>query len=440
MLFVDDDPIVLRLVSRQLTERGFDVTCCEDGLTAEQLATQQPFDAMVIDHQLPGMLGVELLARVRALDSAVTIVMLSGSIEVPEVVRAIRAGAEDVQIKPVDIDLLVATIERGLVRTTLTRSRQLLSAQVSDPFGVLDPFQAMQRIVRLAGHAAPLDVPVLIVGEAGTGKHAIASIVHQLSLRAHRPFLSLALHGRDDDAIVAELRALLSGPLGARATEGHGGTLFLDGIDRPGPLLQRWLHALVDARVLAPDGSTVPPLRVIASTTRDLRSEVSRGQLLAALHQRLSMVTIAVPSLRERGADAIALLARRIIERLRLEAGEGPTQIGVAALHWLGSVPWPGNAPQLRDVLEDAFLRALDAEVIDDVHLEAALAARGLLPEGEHATAAAHDWSLRTVERRHIQSVLNMTGDHRTQAARLLGITRTTLYKKIAEYGLDVTP
>lgn len=439
MLLVDDDTILLGLVSRQLTDRGFDVTSCEDGLAAEALATQQAFDAMVLDHQLPGMLGVELLARVRSHDPAVTIVLLSGSIEIPEVVRAIRAGAEDVQIKPVDIDLLTATIERGLVRTSLTRSRQLLSAQVSDPFGLLDPFQSMQRVVRLAGHAAPLDVPVLLVGEAGTGKHAIASIVHQLSLRAHRPLLSLAFHGRDDEAVIAELRALLAGPLSARATESQGGTLFLDGIDRPGPLLQRWLHTLVDPRVLSPDGAPVPPLRVIASTTRDLRSDVSRGQLLAAFHQRLSMVTIAVPSLRERGADAIALLARRIVERLRLESGEGPTQISVAASQWLGSVPWPGNAPQLRDVLEDAFLRALDAEAIDVVHLEGALAARGLLPGAQDASGATHDWSLRTVERRHIQTVLAMTGDHRTQAARLLGITRTTLYKKIAEYGLDVS-
>lgn len=417
LLVVDDDPLLLRLLSRQLEGLGYEVSPFESAEQALASARERGFDGAVLDYSLGATTGLELMEQLREVDSSLTVILLSGTIEVPEAVQSIRRGAEDVQLKPPNFEMLQAALERGLERTQLRRSKRLMAAHVVDPYGVLDPSPAMQRVLRQVQHAARLDMPVLLVGETGTGRRAIAEMIHQLSPRSTQPFRSIGLHD-GLEAVIAEASAV------AERT-GQSGTVFLDDVSVLPVGAQQALLRLLDAQ----------RLRVVVSTRRDLSEDVRSGRLLLALHLRLSALPIFVPALGERGTVAVSTLARRFLGRLRIDAGEGPDDFTEPALDWLCHSRWPANIPQLRDVITESFIRAIGEPAIDAHHLTPSFASRGL-----HAGTAAQgsdDWSLASMERRQILTVLGMAGGNRSQAARLLGITRTTLYKKLADYGMS---
>jgi DNA-binding NtrC family response regulator len=434
VLIVEDDVNVMHVLTRHLERRGFVVTGAQSGAEARSCVESAEFDAVILDYSLGDIRGVDLLAEIRALDPTITAVIVSGAIDVPETVRALRSGAEDVQVKPVEFALLEASLERGLARTELQRSGRLLDAQVQDPYGVLDDSPAMQRTIRLVTQSAPGQVPLLFIGEAGTGRRALAELAHRLSARATRPFITVALGGADDGACRLAIEHALTLLREAGGESRAMGTLLLDDVRRIGPDTATRLLALLDARFAAAHGYEPTDVRLMSVAQRDPRQLLDGAGDAANVLHRLSLITIAVPALRERGSAAVLTLAQRILARLRIEAGEGPASFTASAKAWLGSVAWPHNVPQLRRVLEDAFVEAMGHTSIDDVHLAPPLTAAGL-----HAAAPATDaneWSLAAAERRHIRTVLSMTGDHRTRAAQLLGITRTTLYKKLAEYEL----
>lgn len=422
-------------MSRQLTERGFEVTAATSGAEALARAADAPFDAIVLDHSLGDANGVGLLEPLRALDPAITIVMVSGTIDVIETVRALRGGAEDVIPKPVNIPLLEAALERGMSRTELLRSRRLLDAQVTDPYGVLDASPAMQRTIRLVQQSAARAVPLLFYGEPGTGKRALAELAHQLSPHAAQPFVSVALGAVDDTAMARAIDHALAQLREASVERRMAGTVFFDDLRTLGPLAQERIRPLLDPRIAETIGMPPLDIRVMSGTTLDPHRLMEEAGVAAPLLQRLTLIPIAVPALHERGADVVAAMAQRVLSRLRLESGEGPAVLTDRARDWLASLHWPGNVPQLRRVLESAFVLAVGAPAVDSTHLEAPLAALGLHAGATGLTAT--DWTLDAMERRHIRTVLAMTGNHRSRAAQLLGITRTTLYKKIAEYELD---
>lgn len=432
LLLLDDDPILLQLLTRQLARRGYDVTPFETVPEAVSSATAQQYDGAVLDYALHGTTGLAVMEQLRRIDPTLTVVLLSGSIEVPEAVRAIRRGAEDVQIKPPSMDMLHAALERGLERTALQRSRRLMSAHVVDPYGVLDPSPGMQRVLRQVQQAAYLELPILLVGETGTGKRAIAEMAHQLSPRSGNPFRSIALRDRPEREIMAAFSAELAridaaSDATSRADSSSRSTLYLDDLGLLQPAAQQVLLG-----ILKPPSA----IGLIVSTRRDLSDDARSGRLLPALHEQLAVLPILVPALGERGAAAIGLLATRFLERLRSEVGEGPDAFAPAALEWLCNSRWPANIPQLRDVVGESFVRAIGEAQLETQHLTPSLVSRGL-----HAGSAerdGEDWSLHAAERRQILAVLGMTGNNRSQAARLLGITRTTLYKKMAECGVAI--
>ncbi len=430
LLVVDDEPAMLRALTRQLAARGFDVTPFSDVEEAKRAVAEREYDAAVLDFGLIGMTGVELMEQLRAIDPTLTVVLLSGTIEVPDAVRAIRRGAEDVQLKPPNLDMLHAALERGLERTRLQRSRRLLAAHVVDPYGVLDPSTVMQRVVRQVQHVAPLALPVLLIGEAGTGKRAIAEMVHQLAPQVDRKFVVIGLLDRTPDAVE---RALHAARQDALQSSEHGAlpsrtTLYLDDLGVLSPGAQQQLLRVMDA---------APALRLIVSTRRDLADDARAARLLPALHHRLAVLPINVPALRERGAKAISTIALRVLDRARIDVGEGPDGFTQAALDWLCNCPWPANIPQLRDTVMESFVRAIGEPQIDAHHLAPSLVSRGM--HAGHAAPDTDDWSIRAAEKRQIVAVLGMVKNHRSQAAKLLGITRTTLYKKMDEYGIGLS-
>lgn len=439
MLVVDDEPVIVRVVGGQLVARGYEVSEATTTAAALERVTAGGVDAIVLDVVMPDGSGLELLEQLLQLDRSLTIVLLTGAIETAQTVRALRAGAEDVLTKPVDLDVLSAAIDRGLARTLLMRSKRLADIEVRDPYGLLDDSAAMRRVRRTVDALQRSTSPVLIIGERGTGKGAVAQLLHQGSPLAAKPFATVACGARSAAEVERALLSAVSLEAGASAGSGilakaGGGTLFLSDIEVLAPSTQSLLLALLDERVRARHSWVPSHVRVIASTTRDLGEEVRAGRLRPEVHQHLGVVPLMLPALRDRGPDAIAALAKRIVHRQRVEIAEGPFGVTDAAMQLLVAADWPGNAHQLRLVLEDAFARAVDAEAIAPQHLRGAMERHGL---GTPEPTGAEDLTLEAVERAHIAMILRRTGGNRSEAARLLGITRTTLYKKIADYGLE---
>lgn len=435
VLVVDDDPAILRMLTRSLRNGGFQVREADGGATALALLELESIDVCVTDHKLGDTDGVSLLESLRAIDPTISVIVVSGYIDVAETVRALRAGAEDVLLKPLDLSLLETAIERGLARTELHRSRRLLDSQVTDSYGILDESPAMQRAVRILQHAAVRDVPIMFIGEPGTGKRALAELAHQLSPRATQPFVAVELRALDDDAAAAAIAGGLRRLRDASPHRLAAGTLFLDDLQGVGPLVSHLLAGILDPRAGVTQGVDPIAVRFLAGSCLDARQLSEPAGSGAGIIQRLSLVTIQVPTLHERGADSIAALASRIVSRLRLESDGGPSILTEGAKRWLAGVSWPRNVPQLRRVLEEAFERARGDTTIDVSHLVSSLMEHGLHVDG--GSTPPGEWTLAAMERRHIRAVLDMTGHHLTRAAQTLGISRTTLYKKIAEYGLE---
>ncbi len=421
LLVIDDEPVVGRLLSARLEAAGYNVTVMNDSTAAVEAYAGLAPDAVISDFWMPGLDGVNVVTEVLRRDSAACVILLSGDINVPNTVRALRAGAEDVLTKPADLDLLRAAIDRGLARTRLIRTHRVTATQVSDPYGFLDESPSMRRVVRIVESVAGHTVPALIVGEPGTGKLVVAEMLHQLSPRAGRPFIRTTC---------ADLNpALLRDALSAAA----GGTIFLGELAELSKASQELLSGLFTGA--HDSGAAISAVRIVAATERDLSEGVRRGAFRADLYQRLAVLPIAVPSLRDRGDDAIRTLSARFVHAQRFAVGRGPVRLSEDALTLLVTVSWPGNVRQLRQVIEEAFFLALDRGELERVHLRDVLERSGLRNVTESGRVGIQ--SLEEMERHHIAHVLTLTGGHRSEAAKILGITRTTLYKKMDAYGLD---
>jgi transcriptional regulator with PAS, ATPase and Fis domain len=301
---------------------------------------------------------------------------------------------------------------------------------------------AMQKVFELAGTAAKSASTILVLGESGTGKELLARAVHAESPRARGPFVAVSCAALTESLLESELFGYEKGAFTGAATQrrgkfelAHGGTMFLDEIGDVSPKLQMDLLRVLEDRRFYRVGGTEPlhaDVRFIAATNRDLRKAVQQGQFRDDLYYRLNVIAITLPPLRERRED-IPLLVEHFIERLRAETGRKVLGLSREALEALQAHDWPGNVRELRNALERAVVVA-PGNVIEarDLGLQPAVA---LAPGG-----VALRSSLEDVERAHIAAVLGDTGFNVSQAARVLGIDRVTLYNKIRKYGLRKEP
>lgn len=440
LLLVDDDPVFAEQLAEVLGKRGYTTIQAHDGPEAiEQYRRHRP-ELVLLDLAMPGMDGLDALGELRRLDPAAMVILLSGYADVPTTVRAIRHGVEDVLTKPVDLEHLITTIERALAKGRVIRHHRLATAQTSDLFGLLDPPPVMQRMVRLIEALSGTPSAILVTGEPGLGKSTVVQMIHRLSPWASQPFVRVRTAGRSAADLERDLFGQPGDDDGDRrglVEQARGGTLFLDGVSGAPLEIQPMLLALINGEPMLRRGREpiATRTRVIAATSRDLAAEVRAGRFRADLWQRLSLFPVVVPPLRARGEEALRTLATRFLHAHRSDIGRGPLRLSDDAAQLLWSREWPGNVRQLHRVLELAFPFALDQEVMEPSHLQHALAETGLA-DAVGGDARYTGESLEAMERRHIARVLSMTGGHRTATARVLGITRTTLYKKMHEYGL----
>lgn len=441
ILIVDDEPSIRKTLSMLLRAEGhFAIEA--DGLEAAGAALERnQVDLVVLDLRLGDASGMSLLAQLGASANPAESIVMTAYASIETAVEAMRLGAYDYLTKPINPDELMLRINKVLekksLREEVTRLREKLSGrdQLSK---IIAGSPAMQGIVELVERIRSQDIPVLVTGETGTGKEVIARAIHATSRRSRGPFIAVNCCALPEELLDSELFGHVKGAFtGATANmrglfqRAHGGTLFLDEIGDISQRLQAKLLRVLqegEVRPVGGESEVKVDVRVIVATNRDLDAMVAEGSFRSDLLFRLNVLPIALPPLRERRED-IALLVDHFLAQLRKSRGRDDLSLTAAARDKLLKYDWPGNVRQLENIIERSF--ALHAKSV----LDADEIALGPAPAGNGARDDESRLSLTDVENRHIRRVLAAHGGNQVVAARVLGISRSTLRRKLDEAG-----
>lgn len=458
LLVVDDDAPVRRACAEIAAAQGFAVRVADSAAAARSALEQASADILLLDLRLPGASGLALLEEVRSLYPRTVIVIMSAYATVESAVEAMRSGASDYLTKPFNLDEFTAVLERSAQRLTVDERSRQLREQLRTPQGmgqIIGLAPAMEKLYRIITKVAATTHPVLILGEAGTGKELIARQIHISGPQAHKPFVPVDCGSLVPALVESELFGHVKGAVAgaAKAKTGllaaaEGGTVFLDEIgELPLDLQARLLRALQE-REVRPVGSAqgVPiTARILAATNRDLETMVASGRFRRDLYFRLNVVNLRIPPLRERASD-IPLLVSSILDRLRRERGI-PYTFADDALRLMMEYDWPGNVRELEHALERAvalssgpLLHLGDFPTqLQNHHHHAEQARESLQAEatGRRSGDVASDVvSIAELEKQAILRTIRQLNGDKLMAARLLGIGKTTLYRKLKEYGI----
>jgi len=440
VLVVEDDADMRQLLEDELQAAGFVVTGAPDAASALALLPRTPVDAVVTDLMMPGMKGTELLASIQAWDAGIPVVIMTAFGSVESAVEAMRLGAYHYVTKPFRMDTLLATLRAALDERRMRRAVAGGIAEAAAEDEVVAESAGMRRVLSQVARAAAVDSPVLIRGESGTGKELVARALHRGGPRRERAFVPVNCSAIPETL----LESLLFGHRRGAFTDARedrpglfqsadGGTLFLDEIgDMPPALQAKLLRVLQDSMVL-PLGAAEPvrvDVRVVAATHRDLEAMCADGRFRQDLYYRLNVLPLEVPPLRERPEDLMPLVAQ-FLARHAAKLGRPPLALGREAAERLRAHAWPGNVRELANVIERAVVFC-EGETIGPQDLPEAFL-RTPTVATEHEVR-----SLSEVERDQIARALQAVRGNKAAAARLLGLDRKTLYRKIELYRLDV--
>jgi len=452
-IFICDDAAdMLRSLDKLLRAGGYRVETFQHGsdlLARLDRVGGSGCDAILQDVAMPGMDGLEVLKQVRVHYPDLAVVIMADHGTVDEAVNAIRQGAYDYIIKPFPNEKLLGVMGRLLDHRRLAQENRRLREELQHGVtgaGDVIVFRsaAFREVYDLTLQVAESDANILIMGESGTGKELIASALHRNSPRRSKPFVSLNCAALSDTLLESQLFGHIRGAFTGAVVnqkglleEADGGTLFLDEIGDVSPAVQAKLLRVTQEKDFIVLGSTRPSkvdVRFVAATNKDLMAEVRAGRFREDLYYRLNVISINLPALRERRED-IEPLARHFLKIAARRMKKNVREIDNTALEALVRYDWPGNVRELENVMERAVILArgnsLTAALLP---LESARRGENAAPAG--ATALI---PLEEVERRHITGVLRETGFHKSRSASILGISRKTLDRKIAEYGLSAT-
>jgi DNA-binding NtrC family response regulator len=445
VLIVEDDHAMSQLLVEGLTRRGFTAVAEPNGEGALAQLRQSSFDAVVTDLNMKGMDGLTLCERIVAAHPGVPVLVITAFGSLETAIKAIRAGAYDFLTKPFEFEALQLALVRALqhkqLREEVKRLRDEAGAKKSTA-SLLGESVGMREVRTLISRVADTESAVLVTGESGTGKELVARALHESSRRRSGPFVAINCAAVPEALLESELFGHVAGarPDAPEARQGlflraQGGTLFLDEIgELPLALQPRLLRALQERKVRPVGGDEEKPfdVRLVTATNRDLETAVEEKRFREDLYFRINVINLHLPPLRMRGNDVL-LLAQHFVRAFAEKSRKDVTGLTSGAAEKLVAYAWPGNVRELQNVIERAVALTRYAQLtVDD------------LPEKvQHPTepdrAALSDesvmLSMADVERMHILRVLRAVGGHRTQAAKVLGLDRKTLYRKLESYG-----
>jgi two-component system NtrC family response regulator len=451
LLIVDDDNAFRDTLAETLQGLGHETVAVAGGNEAIETLSRERFDAVFLDHRMPGMDGLQTLAALQARMARLPpVIVLTAFSSAGNTIEAMRLGAFDHLAKPISREAVREVLERALQRHTAA-SPSASNTGDDDDTDLIGPSQAMREVHKRIGLAAANAMPVLVLGETGTGKEMVARALHRYSARAERPFVAVNCSAIPKELLESELfghvRGAFTGATGERPgcfRAADGGVLLLDEIgDMALDVQAKILRALQECEVtpLGSHKTAKVDVRVIAATHRDLAAAVREGRFREDLLYRLDVLSIRMPPLRERLADIIPL-AEHFLRRAALQGAPDavPKALSAEAAQRLLSHPWPGNVRELRNVMErcQALVRH---RVIGGADLDLAL---GAAAPGEAPATLPADWlegelpaAVERLERLLIAHALAQTQGNRAETARRLGIHRQLLYRKLAQYGLE---
>ena len=444
ILIVDDDQSLCETIQIDLKRHGYDAVWTTSGDDAVALIQKEDVDCALVDLVLEDVDGIEICKRIVQNRPDVPVIAITAFGSLDMAIAAIRAGVYDFMNKPVDFDLLRVHVDRALKHRSLADRIETLSNALERAKGfdtLVGASPPMQRLYDRLAKVSETDMTALITGESGTGKELVARAIHNHSRRVGGPFIAISCPALPDTLLESELFGHVKGAFtDARTTrrgilvQGHGGTVFLDEIgDMPISLQPKLLRALETRKVrpLGGDEEVLFDARILTATNRDIETAVAEGRFREDLLFRINAISIDIPPLRERGND-ILLLARYFIDHFSKHTEKDLHGFTEAAAGKLLDYAWPGNVRELRNVMERAVaLTQHDKIIVEDLpdpirnyqqkHFEIGGSSSDvLLPLSE-------------VEQRYIQHVLQKTGDNKTLAARILGVDRKTLYRKLQQ-------
>ncbi|MCU0573028.1 MAG: sigma-54 dependent transcriptional regulator [Syntrophobacteraceae bacterium] len=438
ILIVDDEPLIRLSLTEWLKEENYLTHAVEDGPGALEAIRKEPWDIMLLDLKMPGMDGVEVLREAKKMAPQITVIMMTAYASVTSSVQAMKEGAYDYIVKPFDVQELTLLLKRIVEHQRLVSENILLRKQLTQQYeyeNIVGKSAPMQAVFELIGTVADTNATVLITGETGTGKELVARAIHTNSSRRYSPFIAVSCSALPDTLLESELFGYERGAFtGAERTRkgrfelAHSGTLFLDEIGDINMKTQvKLLRVLQERSFRRLGGSDLieVDVRLITATNRDLLGMVEQGAFRSDLYYRLNVVNIHLPPLRERRED-IPLLAAHFVAKYNLEFNKTFKRVREDALTMMLDYQWAGNVRELENVIERAVVIGQGEEIGPE-----------LLPFCRTDVGEGHELeTLEAVERRHIERMLSRQQWNIARTARILGIDRTTLHKKIKKYEL----
>ncbi len=443
ILIVEDDREMCRFLSELLSEEGYQVEVVYDGPSALERYKQTDFDLTVTDLMMPAMKGTELVRRLKEVDPEALVLLVTAFGSIESAVETMRAGAHNYLTKPFRTDEILLSVSRALEQRKLRKELLRLRSEVQGRYGfenIIGKSEKMERVFEMISHISDMPANVLIIGESGTGKELIARAIHYNSSRSRGPFVPLNCAAIPETLLESELFGYLRGAFTDAKKDrkglfqqASGGTLFLDEIGEIPLNLQAKLLRVIEDKEVRPLGSSQAEkvdARVLAASNRDLEQLVSEGRFRQDLFYRLNVIRIDLPPLRERTED-IPILVEHFIRRFSHGSKRAVAGITEEALAALIHYHWPGNVRELEHTIERAVLLGKNSLITREdlpAQIVAVNSKEALLDE-----ALSKNYTLRELEMEYLIKVLDKTGGNKTEAANILGVDRTTLYRKLEE-------
>lgn len=447
ILIVEDEETLRNTLSGVLGEEGYEVVAKEDGASAIAIIRKENFDLVITDLKMPGMDGIELLQKVMDMCPQTFVILMTAYGTVETAVEAMQKGAYDYIMKPFLFEDVLNKLKRLFQYRRVALENQLLRQELEERYdfhNIIGESQEMQSVIELVKKVAPTKSTVLISGESGTGKELIARAIHYNSPRKAEGYIPITCSAIPENLLESELFGHKKGAFTGADREKKGlfevaqeGTILLDEIgDMPQTLQAKLLRAIEEKEIL-PLGGTKPiqvDVRIIAATNKDLSKEAEKGNFREDLYYRLNVVGIQLPPLRER-RDDIPLLVRHFIQKLNKELKKNFRGVDNDGMRALLNAPWKGNVRELENVIERAMILG-EGEFITLADLPGGIEIGERSDSGGSTTGNLGE-ILRETEKRHIQRVLKETNGDKQKAAKTLGLSLSSLYRKIEELAIQ---